>query len=36
MKEAVKEATDRVLHDAVEDGVPGVIAMATDRQDNFI
>ena len=35
MKEAVKEAADRVLHDAVENGVPGVVAMATDRQDNF-
>jgi methyl acetate hydrolase len=35
MKEAVKEAADRVLHDAVENGVPGVVAMATERQDNL-
>ena len=37
MKEAVKEAADRVLQGVVEreNGVPGVVAMATDRQDNF-
>ncbi len=37
MKEAVKEAAERVLHGVAEheNGVPGVVAMATDRQDNF-
>ncbi|MDP9456880.1 MAG: 1,4-butanediol diacrylate esterase [Actinobacteria bacterium] len=37
MKEAVKEAADRVLRDVAEreNGVPGVVAMATDRQENF-
>ena len=37
MKEAVKEAADRVLRGVVEheNGVPGVVAMATDRQENF-
>ena len=37
MKEAVKEVADRVLHDVAEreNGVPGVVAMATDRRDNF-
>jgi methyl acetate hydrolase len=37
MKEAVKEVADRVLHDAAEreNGVPGVVAMATDRRENF-
>ena len=37
MNEAVKEAADRVLQGVVEreNGVPGVVAMATDRQDNF-
>ena len=37
MKEAVREVADRVLHDVVEqeNGVPGVVAMATDREGNF-
>ena len=37
MKEAVKEVADRLLHDAAEreNGVPGVVSMATDRQDNL-
>ena len=37
MKEAVKEAADRVLRGVAEqeNGVPGVVAMATDRQENF-
>ncbi len=37
MKEEVKEAADRVLRGAVEqeNGVPGVVAMATDREGNF-
>jgi methyl acetate hydrolase len=37
MKEAVKEVADRVLRDAAEreNGVPGVVAMATDREGNF-
>ena len=37
MKEAVKEVADRVLHDIAEreNGVPGVVAMATDRRDNI-
>ena len=37
MNGAVKEAADRVLRGAVEreNGVPGVVAMATDRQDNL-
>ena len=37
MKEGVNEAADRVLRGAVEqeNGVPGVVAMATDREGNF-
>jgi methyl acetate hydrolase len=37
MTEAVREAADRVLRDVAEreNGVPGVVAMATDRRDNF-
>jgi methyl acetate hydrolase len=37
MKEAVKEVADRVLHDVAEreNGVPGVVTMATDRRDNI-
>lgn len=37
MKEAVREVADRVLHNVVEqeNGVPGVVAMATDREGNF-
>ena len=37
MKEGVKESADRVLRGAVEqeNGVPGVVAMATDREGNF-
>ncbi len=37
MQEAVREVADRVLHGAVEqeNGVPGVVAMATDREGNF-
>ena len=37
MQEAVKEAADRVLHGVVEEenGVPGVVAMVTDRRGNF-
>ncbi len=37
MNEAVKEAADRVLRGVAEreNGVPGVVAMATDRQENF-
>lgn len=37
MGDAVKEAADRVLHGVVdqENGVPGVVAMATDREGNF-
>ena len=37
MREAVKEAADRVLRDVAEreNGVPGVVAMATDRESNF-
>jgi methyl acetate hydrolase len=37
MKEDVREPADRVLRGAVEqeDGVPGVVAMATDREGNF-
>jgi methyl acetate hydrolase len=37
MYEAVKEAADRVLHGVVEqeNGVPGVVAMVTDRKGNF-
>ncbi len=33
----MKEAADRVLRDVAEreNGVPGVVAMATDRQENF-
>ena len=31
----IKEAADRVLREAVEQGVPGVVAMATDRAGNF-
>ena len=36
-KEAVREVADRVLLDVVEqeNGVPGVVAMATDREGNF-
>jgi methyl acetate hydrolase len=36
MKDAVKEAADRVLHGVVEqeNGVPGVVAMATNREGN--
>ena len=35
--ELVREAADRVLRDVAEreNGVPGVVAMATDRRDNF-
>ena len=37
MTEAVREAADRILRDVAEreNGVPGVVAMATDREDNF-
>ena len=37
MNEAVKEAADRVLSGVVEreNGVPGVVAMATDGRENF-
>jgi methyl acetate hydrolase len=37
MTEEVREAADRVLRDVAEreNGVPGVVAMATDRRDNF-
>ena len=37
MNGAVKGVADRVLRDVAEreNGVPGVVAMATDRQDNF-
>ena len=37
MKEAVKESADGVLREVAgrENGVPGVVAMATDRRDNF-
>ena len=36
MKDAVREAADRVLHGVVEqeNGVPGVVAMATNREGN--
>src|SRR5215210_8365558 len=36
MKDALSEVADRVLHDVVEqeNGVPGVGAMATDREGN--
>src|ERR687889_1976347 len=37
MESGVREAADGVLRRAVEqeDGVPGVVAMATDREANF-
>ena len=37
MTEVVREAADRVLRDVAEreNGVPGVVAMATDRRDNI-
>lgn len=37
MNEPVKEVADRVLRDVAEreNGVPGVVAMATDRQENL-
>ncbi len=36
MQEVIREVADRVLHDVVEqeNGVPGVVAMATDREGN--
>ncbi len=37
MQQAIREVADRVLHNAVEqeNGVPGVVAMAADREGNI-